>query len=175
MITVFAILSAVTAAALVYSLRMNRELARRLEALADAQAVTESRLDKISRKTRKATCKQRAFDRKLEKQRKKQDRIAKTQEQMKKEQRRQAQTVSKLSFRIAQAEADISAAQDRLTGLCAILDCIRDQQAGTVPGSPADIRLARQAVILESQIATTERKLEKAKFDRQQAQEGLAA
>ena len=53
MITVFAILSAVTAAALLYSLRMNRELARQLAALADAQAVTESRLDKISRKTRK--------------------------------------------------------------------------------------------------------------------------
>lgn len=117
MIAIFVILSAVTAAALVYSLRMNRELARRLEALADAQAVTESRLDKISRKTRKATCKQRAFDRKLEQQRKRQDRIARTQEQMKKEQTRQAADLRKMQFKIELATADIESAKLRLSSL----------------------------------------------------------
>lgn len=164
-----------TAAALVAVVLQNRRLALQLAALAAAQTETENRLDRLSRKTRKQTNTARKQKAKIERLHRKQREQADRQKRVEAEQRKQAQTISKLTFRIAQAEADIAAANDRLTGLCAILDCIRDQQAGTVPGSPADIRLARQAVVLESQIATAERKLARAQFDRQQAKKGLAA
>ena len=153
----------------------NRRLALRLAALAAAQNETEKRLDRLSKRTRKQTNTARKQEAKIERLHRKQREQADRQKRVEAEQRKQAQTISKLTFRIAQAEADIAAAKDRLTGLCAVLDCIKEQQAGTVPGSPADIRLARQAVVLESQIATAERKLSKAMFDRQQAKEGLAA
>ncbi|MBQ6611371.1 MAG: hypothetical protein IJH70_13150 [Oscillospiraceae bacterium] len=164
-----------TAAALVAVVLQNRRLALRLAALAAAQNETEKRLDRLSKRTRKQTNTARKQEAKIERLHRKQREQADRQKRVEAEQRKQAQTISKLTFRIAQAEADIAAAKDRLTGLCAVLDCIKEQQAGTVPGSPADIRLARQAVVLESQIATAERKLARSLFDRQQAKEGLAA
>lgn len=175
MIAIFVILSTVTAAALVYSLRMNRELARRLEALADRQEETEHAVTKLSRKARRQTNTARKQEAKIERMHRKQREQADRQKRIEAEQRKQAQSISKLQFKMQLAESDIAAAQDRLTGLFAILDCIKAQQADTVPGSPADIRLARQAVVLESQIATAERKLAKAQYDAQTAKEGLAA
>ena len=172
MTAVFIILSAVTAAALVYSLRMNRLLSEQINALSD-------RLDTLSKKSGKRFNK---YEKKLAQQRHKQmqqaakqEKLRKEQEKLSREQTKQAATLSKLQFKLSLAESDIAAAQDRLTGLFAILDCIKAQQADTVPGSPADIRLARQAVVLESQIATAERKLAKAQYDAQAAKEGLAA
>ena len=172
MIAIFVILSAVTAAALVYSLRMNRQLSEQINALSD-------RLDTLSKKSGKRFNK---YEKKLAQQRHKQmqqaakqEKLRKEQEKLSREQTKQAATLSKLQFKLSLAESDIAAAQDRLTGLFAILDCIKAQQADTVPGSPADIRLARQAIVLESQIATAERKLAKAQYDAQAAKEGLAA
>lgn len=172
MIAIFVILSAVTAAALVYSLRMNRLLSEQINALSN-------RLDTLSKKSGKRFNK---YEKKLAQQRHKQmqqaakqEKLRKEQEKLSREQTKQTATLSKLQFKLSLAESDIAAAQDRLTGLFAILDCIKAQQADTVPGSPADIRLAKQAVVLESQIATAERKLTRAQFDRQQAKEGLAA
>ena len=161
--------------ALIFMMIQNRRLALRLAALADAQAVTENRLDRLCKKTRKTTNKQRQFDRKLEQQRRRQERISKAQEQIKKEQRKQAQSISKLSFRISQAEMDIAAGMDRLSQLYALLDIAEAHQAAAMPGSVQDVRYQKQIVTLTAQIAATERRIEKARFDRSQAQEGLAA
>lgn len=153
----------------------NRRLALQLAALADAQAVTEGKLDHLSKKTRRTTNKQRQFDRKLEQQRRRQERISKAQEQIKKEQRKQAQSISRLSFRISQAEMDIATGMDRLSQLYALLDIAEAHQAAAMPGSVQDVRYQKQIVTLTAQIAATERRIEKARFDRSQAQEGLAA
>lgn len=174
--TTVLIFTVITAAVLIwYGSRRISALEKQLTALMAAQGETENRLDRLSKKARKQTNTARKQEQKIERLHRKQREQADRQNRMEKEQRKQAQTVSKLTFRIAQAEADITAAQDRLTSLFAILDCIKAQQAGTVPGSATDIRLARQAVVLESQIATAERRLAKAQFDRAQAQEVLAA
>ena len=161
--------------ALIFTVIQNRRLALRLAALADAQTVTENRLDRLSKKTRRTTNKQRQFDRKLEQQRKRQERISKAQEQIKKEQRKQAQSISKLSFRISQAESDIAAGMDRLSQLFALLDIAEANRAAAMPGTAQDVRYQKQIVSLTAQIASTERRIEKARFDRSQAQEGLAA
>lgn len=164
-----------TVAALIVAVVQNRRLAQQIAALADAQAVTENRLDRLSKKTRRTTNKQRQFDRKLEQQRRRQERISKAQEQIKKEQRKQAQSISKLSFRISQAESDIAAGMDRLSQLFALLDIAEANRAAAMPGTAQDVRYQKQIVSLTAQIAATERRIEKARFDRSQAQEGLAA
>lgn len=166
---------AVTVAALLYTIRQNQRLAQQIAALADAQSVTESRLDKLGRKSKRQTCTARRQEQKIERLHRKQREQADRQNRLEREQKKQAQNISKLQFKMQLAESDIAAAQDRLTSLFAILDCIKAQQAGTVPGSPADVRLARQAVVLESQIATTERKLVRARYDRDTAKAALAA
>lgn len=160
---------------LIFTVIQNRRLALQLAALADAQTVTENRLDRLSKKTRRATNKQRQFDRKLEQQRKRQERISKAQEQIKREQRKQAQSITKLSFRISQAEADIATGMDRLSQLFALLDIAEAHQAAAMPGTAQDVRYQKQIVTLTAQIAATEKRIEKARFDRSQAQEGLAA
>ena len=175
MIAIFVILSAVTAAALVYSLRMNRELARRLEALADRQEETEHAVTKLSRKARRQTNTARKQEAKIERMHRKQREQADRQKRIEAEQRKQAQSITMLSFRISQAEADIATGMDRLSQLFALLDIAEAHQAAAMPGTAQDVRYQKQIVTLTAQIAATEKRIEKARFDRSQAQEGLAA
>ena len=161
--------------ALIFTVIQNRRLALRLAALADAQTVTENRLDRLSKKTRRTTNKQRQFDRKLEQQRKRQERIGKAQEQIKKEQRKQAQSISKLQFKMQLAESDIAAAQDRMTALFGILDCYKAEQAAALPGSRQDIAAQKQIISIENQIAACEKRIAKAAFDKATAEQTLAA
>ena len=153
----------------------NAQLQKAVTALVDQQTDVNNRLDKLSRKSRKQTNTARKQEQKIERLHRKQREQADRQKRIETEQKKQAQSISKLQFKMQLAESDIAAAQDRLTSLFAILDCIKAQQEEAVPGSPADVRLARQAVVLESQIATAERKLAKARFDRIQIEEAMAA
>lgn len=158
--------------ALIFTVIQNKRLASQLAALAAAQTNIEDRINQLGRKQTNTA---RRHEQKIERLHRKQREQAERQTRIEKEQQKQAANINKLQFTISQAESDIAAAQDRLTSLFAILDCIRAQQADAVPGSSADIRLARQAVVLESQIATAERKLAKAQFDRNTAQATIAA
>ena len=153
----------------------NAQLQKAVTALVDQQTDVNNRLDKLSRKSRKQTNTARKQEQKIERLHRKQREQADRQKRIETEQKKQAQSISKLQFKMQLAESDIAAAQDRLTSLFAILDCIKAQQEEAVPGSPVDVRLARQAVVLESQIATAERKLAKARFDAQAAKEAMAA
>ncbi len=165
----------ITVSALIFTVIQNRRLALQLAALAAAQTTIEERINQLGRKSKKQTNTARRHEQKIERLHRKQREQAERQTRIEKEQQKQAANINKLQFTISQAESDIAAAQDRLTSLFAILDCIRAQQADAVPGSSADIRLARQAVVLESQIATAERKLAKAQFDKSAAQANIAA
>lgn len=153
----------------------NRRLSSQIAALVDRQEQTEQQINRLSKTSRKQTNTARKQEQKIERLHRKQREQADRQKRIEKEQKKQAQSISKLQFKMQLAESDIAAAQDRLTSLFAILDCIKAQQEEVIPGSPADVRLARQAVVLESQIATAERKLAKARFDAQAAKEAMAA
>lgn len=170
-----AVILIISVSALILTVIQNRRLASQLAALMDAQTITENRLDKLSKKTKKATCKQRAFDRKLEQQRKRQARLAKAQEQIKKEQTRQRETLNKLSFRISQAEADIESGNDRLSQLFALLDIAEAHRAAALPGTAQDVRYQKQIVTLTAQIAACEKKIRKAEYDARTAREAIAA
>ena len=172
MITVFAILSAVTAAALVYSLRMNRQLSEQINTLSD-------RLDALSRKSGKRFNK---YEKKLAQQRHrqmqqaaKQEKLRKEQEKLSREQRRQAVSISKMEFKLSQALADIETGKDRLSQLYALLDIAEANRAAAMPGTAQDVRYQKQIVTLTAQIAATEKRMEKARFDAQTAREVLAA
>lgn len=164
-----------TIAALIGVLIENRRLAEQIAAINDRQAETEIRLDKLGKRSRKQTNTAKRHEQKIERLHRKQREQAARQDRIEKEQKKQAETLSKVQFKLSQSLADIEAAQDRLTSLFAILDCIKAQQAETIPGSAADVRLARQAVVLESQISAAERKLAKAQFEAAEAREKIAA
>ena len=89
---------------------------------------------------------------------------------LEKEQARQAEQLSELSFRIAQAEADIEAWRERVSSLYAIMDLVAAQQAQATPGSADDERAQRKIIALQDQIHTTERKIAKAEYDKETAQ-----
>ncbi|MBQ9662935.1 MAG: hypothetical protein IJV40_07300 [Oscillospiraceae bacterium] len=153
----------------------NRKLEKQLSSMTEWQCVTDSRLDKLSRTSRKHTSRQRKYEQKLDQQRKKQARLAKEQERIRKEQTRQAETISKLSFRLSQAEADIQHQQTRLSQLFALLDIAEANQAAAVPGSTQDVRCQKQIITLTNQIAACEKRIAKAQFDRDTAAAAIAA
>lgn len=153
----------------------NRRLSSQIAALVDRQEQTEQQINRLSKTSRKQTSRQRKYERKLEQQRKKQARLAKQQEQIRKEQTKQRETISKLSFRLSQAEADIQHQQNRLSQLFALLDIAQAEQAAALPGTRQDIHAQKLIIGLENQIATCEKRIRKAEFDRSQAEEAMAA
>lgn len=174
MIAIFVILSAVTAAALVYSLRMNRELARRLEALADRQEETEHAVTKLSRKARRQTNTARKHEQKIERLHRQQREQKARQDRLANEQTKQAAQLRKLQFRLEQATADIEAAKIRLSSLYSLLDIAEANRAAQMPGSPADYRYQKQITTLQHSISIAERQYEKAKFDHAEATIGIS-
>lgn len=160
---------AVTVAALLYTLRQNRRLASQLAALAARQDQADERINQLTRKTKKATVKQRQFDRRIEQQHKRQERLAKAQEQIRKDQRKQAEMLRKTQFKLEQATGDIEAAKLRLSSLYSLLDIALSNQAVQMPGSPADYRYQKQITSLQHSISIAERQFAKAKFERDNA------
>ncbi len=169
----FLFILAVTA--LVYTAIQNRKLAVQIAALNDRQTETETRIDSLSRKSKKTTCKQRAFDRKIEQQRKRQARLAKAQEQIRKEQTKQGENIRKMEYKLSAALSDIQHQQTRITQLYALLDVAMHNQAGTYPGTAQDVRYQKEIIAIENQIASAEKKLAKAQFDAAEAREKIAA
>lgn len=146
----------------------NRKLMEQLAKVSDRQEDMEHRLDKLSRKTRKQTFKQRQFDRKLEQQRKRQERIVK-------EQTKQAELISKLQFQLEQAMSEIEAGSNRLSQLFALLDIAQANQAAAMPGSREDVRFTKQILTLENQIHTAEKRIAKAQFTKAEVEQRMTA
>lgn len=159
------IILVVAIAALIWQ---NRKLMEQLEQISDRQEDMETRLDKLSRRSRKQTFKQRQFDRRLEQQRKRQERIVK-------EQTKQAELISKLQFQLEQAMSEIDAGNNRLSQLFALLDIANANQAAAMPGSREDVRYQKQILTLENQIHTVEKRIAKAKFTMSDAQRRMSA
>ncbi len=159
------IILVVAIAALIWQ---NRKLMEQLAQVSDRQEDMESRLDKLSRRSRKQTFKQRQFDRRLEQQRKRQERVVK-------EQTKQAELISKLQFQLEQAMSEIDAGNNRLSQLFALLDIANANQAAAMPGSREDVRYQKQILTLENQIHTVEKRIAKAKFTMSDAQRRMSA
>ena len=153
----------------------NRKLMQQLALLSDRQADMEGRLDKLTRKTKKATFRQRQFDRRLEQQRRKQVRLAKAQEHMQKEQTRQAEQLSKPQFDLVQAMAEIDAGNTRIAQLFALLDIAEANRAAAMPGSREEVRYQKQIISLEQQIYATQKRIAKAEYTQKTARQKLAA
>lgn len=172
MITVL-IISILTAAALLWC------GSKRIAALEEQVVALSDRLDTLSRKSGKRFNK---YEKKLAQQRHrqmqqaaKQEKLRKEQEKLSREQRRQAVSISKMKFKLSQALADFETGKDRLSQLYALLDIAEDNRAAAMPGTAQDVRYQKQIVTLTAQIAATEKRMEKARFDAQTAREVLAA
>lgn len=155
--------------------KRNRKLMEQIAALADAQAVTDSRLDKLSRKSKKQTCKARQHEARIEKLHRKQREQADRQKKLEADQRKQAVTMSKMQFKLQTALAEIQHQQNRIAQLYALLDVATFNQVGAIPGSRQDVTAQKQIIALENQIAACEKRIAKAEFDRSQAQEATKA
>ena len=159
------IILVVAIAALIWQ---NRKLMEQLAQVSERQEAMEIRLDKLSRRSRKQTFKQRQFDRRLEQQRKRQERIVK-------EQAKQAELISRLQFQLEQAMSEIEAGNNRLSQLFALLDIAQANQAAAMPGSREDVRFTKQILTLENQIHTAEKRIAKAQFTMSDAQRRMSA
>ena len=82
--------------------------------------------------------------------------------------------IAKLQFKVQQAETDIERLTDRISKLYARLDIAQNQQMMAVPGSKADDTAQSKIISLERQIDNAEKQLERAKFDKKQAERKLA-
>ena len=110
-------------------------------------------------------------------------RIALEREQIRlaKEQQRQAEIlkkhdeeIAKLTFKVEQATSDIEFITEQLSDLYALLDIAENQQMMAVPGSKADVSAQNKVISLKNRIRTAEKKLDKAKFDKEQAERKIA-
>ena len=107
--------------------------------------------------------------------------IEREQMRQRKEQEKQAamlakheEEIEKLKFRMAQAESDIEHYTEQLANLYALLDIEEMAQSSAVPGSKEDAKHQRKIITLTNQIHTAETRLEKAKFNKEQAERKIA-
>lgn len=107
--------------------------------------------------------------------RKEQTRQAKEQERIAKEQRKQAEEMEKLKRTVETARFDIDFLLERTAELYAQLDYILLQQAGTVPGSKQFEKYQSKIVTLHNQIYSAENRLQKAQYNKAQAERKLNA
>ena len=103
------------------------------------------------------------------------------QQKQAKEQARQAailakheEEIEKLKFRMAQAESDIEHFTEQIANLYALLDIEMMAQSSSVPGSAEDAKHQRKIITLNNQIHTAETRLERAKFNKEQAERKIA-
>ena len=82
--------------------------------------------------------------------------------------------IAKLKFRMAQAESDIEHFTEQLGNLYALLDIEEMARSSAVPGSAEDAKHQRKIITLTNQIHTAETRLEKAKFNKEQAERKIA-
>ena len=113
---------------------------------------------------------------------KEQIRQAKEQERLAKEQAKQAEQlakheeqIAKLEYTITKAVKDIEDLTDELGKKYALLDIAQNQQMMAVPGSKADESAQKKILSYETSIRTLENKINKAKFDKEQAERKLSA
>ena len=82
--------------------------------------------------------------------------------------------IEKLKFRMARAESDIEHFTEQLGNLYALLDIEEMARSSAVPGSAEDAKHQRKIITLTNQIHTAETRLEKAKFNKEQAERKIA-
>lgn len=82
--------------------------------------------------------------------------------------------IEKLKFKVSQAEANIEYLTEQLGQYYALLDVLQNQQMSTVPGSKADATAQGKIITLQNKIHSAESRLEKAKFDKEQAERKIA-
>lgn len=88
--------------------------------------------------------------------------------------RKHDEQIAKLQFKVEQATSDIEYITEQLGELYALLDIAENQQMMAVPGSKADASAQNKVISLKNRIRTAEKKLDKAKFDKEQAERKLA-
>ena len=113
---------------------------------------------------------------------KEQIRQAKEQERLAKEQAKQAEQlakheaqIAKLEYTVSKAVKDIEDLTDELGKKYALLDIAQNQQMIAVPGSKADESAQKKILSYEKSIRTLENKINKARFDKEQAERQLSA
>ena len=89
--------------------------------------------------------------------------------------RKHDEQIRKLQFQMAQAQADIEAERERISGLYALLDIAEANQAAAHPGSRADETAQRKIISLTAQIAASEKRIRKAEHTKATAEAKLAA
>lgn len=111
-----------------------------------------------------------------------QKRIKREQEALRKEQEKQSEIlrkhedqIAKLNYKVEQAEKDIVGITEELGKMYALLDIAQNQQIMAVPGSRADESAQKKILSYEKAIRAAEKKLDKAKFDKEMAERKLSA
>lgn len=158
--------------------RMKEEQAR--QRMEQQRQREEQRLQREAIRAREIEARAQAAEiakaaREREAMRKEQARQAKEQERTAKEQRKQAEEMEKLKRTAETARFDIDFLLERTAELNAQLDYILLQQAGTVPGSKAFEKYQSKIVTLHNQIYSAENRLQKAQYNKAQAERKLNA
>ena len=100
--------------------------------------------------------------------------LEKEQTRLAAESQKHAEQIAKLEFKMEQAVGDIEHITEQLGDLYALLDVAENQRMMAVPGSKADISAQNKIISLKNRIRTAEKRLDKAKFDKAEAERKLA-
>lgn len=153
----------------------NRRLSLQIAALCDRQEQTEQKINRLSRKAKKQTSVAKRQEAKIEKLHRKAREQALRQARIEREQTKQAEKLRKAEHKLSIALQDIDSQETRLSQLFAVMDCLKAQQTGVMPGSSADIRIQRQIIVVENQVAAAERRIAQARYNEQEARHLIAA
>lgn len=83
--------------------------------------------------------------------------------------------IAKLQYKVEKAEADIEHLTEQIGQYYAMLDILENQRAIAVPGSKADASAQSKIITMQNKIHTAETRLNKAKFDKEQAERKMAS
>lgn len=126
--------------------------------------------------------KQREIEREQAKQRAEQERQRKEQERLAKEQERQAaqlakheERIAKMEFALEKANYDIAFLQERVENLRGCIEDADRIRREAKPGSKQEQAAINRIMALQNQLHTANVKLGKARFDKERAEEFLAA
>jgi len=162
--------------------KKEREQQRQIEAIKREQELRKAEDARMKAEYQRQQAADKEWKRRQIALEKEQIRQAKEQERIAKEQAKQAEQlakheaqIEKLEYTINKAVKDIEDLTDELGKKYALLDIAQNQQMMAVPGSSADETAQKKILSYEKSIRTLENKINKAKFDKEQAEKKLSA
>ena len=145
---------------------------------AEAKAWTQRQIALEKEQQRQAKEQQRvreAFEKEKKERAEAEAKIIKEQERQAAQLAKHEEMIAKLEYTISKAVKDIEDLTDELGKKYALLDIAQNQQMMAVPGSKADESAQKKILSYEKSIRTLENKINKAKFDKEQAERKISA